>query len=187
MKRIFIVHGFQASPQSHWFPWLKQQLESIQVDCHVLNLTDSMQPDYAQWKYDLTSQLQKLDQESIVIAHSLGCISTLDYLSTVLDQQKIKAFIGISGFQQKLQSLPELNQFIDQTQLNDSVIRLNIQQRYVIFSNNDSYVPAPLTICLGQRINAQMMEIKDAGHFLEKDNYREFPQLWELVQSILSA
>lgn len=187
MKKIFIIHGFQASPQSHWFAWLRQQLESIQVDCHVLKLTDSMQPDYAQWKRDLTSQLQNLDHESIVIAHSLGCISVLDYLSSVLEHQKIKAFIGVSGFQQKLQSLPELNQFIDQTQLNDSIIRLNIQQRYVIFSNNDTYVPAPLTISLGQRINAQMREIKDAGHFLEQDHYREFHQLWELIQSILTT
>ena len=111
----------------------------------------------------------------------------LDYLSSVLEHQKIKAFIGVSGFKEKLKSLPELNQFIEQTHLSDDILRLNIQQRYVIFSNNDLYVPAPLTICLGRRINAQMMEIKDAGHFLEEDRYREFQQLWELLQSILSA
>lgn len=187
MKKVFIIHGFQASPQSHWFPWLKQQLETIRVDCHVLNLTDSTHPDYTKWKQDLSHQLQALDHDTIVIAHSLACITALDYLSSALQQQKIKAFIGVSGFQEKLKSLPELNQFIDQIHLNDSIIRLNIQQRYVIFSNNDVYVPAPLTICLGQRINAQMMEIKGAGHFLEADHYREFPQLWDLIQSILTA
>ena len=29
MKKVFIIHGFQASAQSHWFPWLKQQLEAM--------------------------------------------------------------------------------------------------------------------------------------------------------------
>ena len=175
MKKVFIIHGFQASAQSHWFPWLKRKLEAIRVDCHVFNMTDSMHPDYLIWKQDLTQQLQYLDSDTIVIAHSL------------LEHQKIKAFIGVSGFKEKLKSLPELNHFIEQAHLSDGILRLNIQQRYVIFSNNDLYVPAPLTICLGQRINAQMLEIKGAGHFLEEDRYQEFPQLWELVQSILSA
>ena len=187
MKKVFIIHGFQASAQSHWFPWLKRKLEAIRVDCHVFNMTDSMHPDYLIWKQDLTQQLQYLDLDTIVIAHSLGCISVLDYLSSVLEHQKIKAFIGVSGFKEKLKSLPELNHFIEQTHLSDGILRLNIQQRYVIFSNNDQYVPAPLTICLGQRIKAQMVESKGAGHLLEEDRYREFPQLWELVQSILSA
>ncbi len=72
MKKVFIIHGFQASGKSHWFPWLKQQLEDIRVECHVLNMTDSMHPDYLIWKQNLTQQLQYLDSDTIVIAHSLG-------------------------------------------------------------------------------------------------------------------
>lgn len=187
MTTIYIIHGFQASPQSHWFPWLHQQLESLGISSNIVHLQDSSHPDYSIWKQDLSLQLKDLQSDSVVIAHSLGCVTALDYLSSVLVDRKIKAFIGVSGFQEKLKSLPELNQFVEQTHVNESVLRLQIQQRYVIFSNNDLYVPAPLTICLGQRINAQMIEIKGAGHFLTEDGYSEFPRLLELLKNIVAV
>jgi predicted alpha/beta hydrolase family esterase len=27
MKRVIIIHGWEASPESNWFPWLKNELE----------------------------------------------------------------------------------------------------------------------------------------------------------------
>lgn len=187
MKKVFIVHGFQASPNGHWFPWLKQQVESLGLSCDVLNLTDSLYPQYAVWKANLADQLQMLDEQSIIIAHSLGCLSVLDYLSNILKDKKINAFIGVSGFSEKLHAVPELDVFIQGTVLKDHLLRMNIQQRHVIFSNNDAYVPAPMTIHLGQLLNAQMLEIKGAGHFLGSDGYFEFPQLWERLKFLLAS
>ena len=28
-KRVFIIHGWDGSPQNCWFPWLKKELEKI--------------------------------------------------------------------------------------------------------------------------------------------------------------
>lgn len=187
MKNVFIIHGFQASPKSHWFPWLKQEVERLGFYCQILALSDSLNPQYTVWKADLANQLQMLDEESIIIAHSLGCISVLDYLSEALSSKKIKAFIGVSGFSERLQTLPELNEFIQCADLKDGLLRMQIQQRHVIFSSDDAYVSAPMTIHLGQLLNAQMLEIKSAGHFLASDGYVEFPQLWERLQRILET
>lgn len=186
MKKIFIIHGFNASPESHWFQWLKSNIEQKDYVCDIVQLTDSAEPKHSQWYQDLSETLKDLDQQSIVVAHSLGCISVLDYLSNVLVHQRIKAFIGVSGFVEKLQSLPELNTFIQNCQLNNSRLRLNIEQRYMIFSNNDNYVPAPLTIKLGKLLNAQMIEIENAGHFLDSDGFTDFPQLWERLRMIMA-
>lgn len=185
MKKVMIVHGFQASPNSHWFPWLESKVTVLGFECSRLELTDSQHPQYLQWKSDLSQQLKDLDENSIIVSHSLGCIAVLDYLSEVLLQKPIKAFIGVAGFQDKLQSLPELNEFIQNTHIDAGVLRKQIQQRHMIFSCNDSYVPAPQTIQLGQLINAQMLEIKAAGHFLEEDGYLEFPELWDRLERIL--
>ena len=186
MKKILIIHGFQATSQSHWFQWLKNNIQQLNYVCDIVELTDSAQPIQSKWHHDLSEAMSELDQETIVIAHSLGCISVLDYLSNFLDDKnKIKAFIGVSGFVEKLKALPELNEFIQNCHLNDAKLRLNIKQRYVMFSNNDHYVPAPHTIKLGQILNAQMFEIKNAGHFLESDGFSEFPQLWDRLKVIM--
>ncbi|MCR3908893.1 alpha/beta hydrolase [Aeromonas hydrophila] len=34
--RVFIVHGYTASPHSHWFPWLKARLEARDIRVEVL-------------------------------------------------------------------------------------------------------------------------------------------------------
>ena len=31
--KVYIIHGYGAGPQSHWFQWLKQQLEAQGIIC----------------------------------------------------------------------------------------------------------------------------------------------------------
>jgi len=31
MKRAFIIHGYGATPEDHWFSWLAQQLQAAGV------------------------------------------------------------------------------------------------------------------------------------------------------------
>ncbi len=49
MRKVFIVHGYNASPTDHWFPWLKRQVESIGHQCDILYLEDSEHPKYDAW------------------------------------------------------------------------------------------------------------------------------------------
>ena len=78
-----------------------------------------------------------------------------------------------------------MNQFVQQAKLNDALLRFRIQQRYSLFSCNDPFVPAPLSIRFGQLLNAQMIEVKKAGHFIQSDGLSEFPQLWEKLEKLL--
>ena len=81
MKKVFIVHGYNASPNDHWFPWLKKQIESAGHQCDILYLEESHHPLYEVWKQNLVQQIQVLDEDVIIIAHSLGCLTSLGFLS----------------------------------------------------------------------------------------------------------
>lgn len=185
MKKVFIVPGYQASPTDHWFPWLSNQITQYGAQCTVINFTNSAQPDLATWRSDLSAQMQVIDEDTIIIAHSLGCITSLDYLSHQRHAIQLTALITIAGFYQNLPSLPELNDFIQQAEIADGMLRSHIRQRYAYFSINDTLVPAPFCIRFGQLLNAQMIEVKQAGHFMAEDGYLQFPALWERVKALI--
>ena len=185
LMKVFIIHGYQSSPEQHWFPWLATKIEQMGSQCEIVHLQGSDQPDFATWRQNLEAQVHPLNEQTIIVAHSLGCISVLDYLSEALNGRLIKAIFMIGGFNEKLTALPELNQFVQQAKLNDALLRFSIQQRYSLFSCNDPFVPAPLSIRFGQLLNAQMIEVKKAGHFIQSDGLSEFPQLWEKLEKLL--
>lgn len=185
LMKVFIIHGYQSSPEQHWFPWLATKIEQMGSQCEIVHLKGSDQPNFATWRQNLEAQVHPLNEQTIIVAHSLGCISVLDYLSEALNGRLIKAIFMIAGFNEKLTALPELNQFVQQAKLNDALLRFRIQQRYSLFSCNDPFVPAPLSIRFGQLLNAQMIEVKKAGHFMQSDGLSEFPQLWEKLEKLL--
>lgn len=186
-KQVYILPGYLATPKDHWFPWLAEKIQSTGAAVKIIEFTHPEQPVLEQWQVDLKQQIQHLDAHSIVIAHSLGCVSSLVYLSKALKDQKLHGLICVAGFYEKLSALPQLNEYIQQTHFDDGLLRTHIQQRYVFFSNNDGLVPAPLSIRFGQMLNAQMAEVKQAGHFMGQDGYTQFPQLWERVESLLKS
>ena len=185
LMKVFIIHGYQSSPEQHWFPWLATKIEQKGSQCEIVHLKGSDQPNFATWRQNLEAQVHPLNEQTIIVAHSLGCISVLDYLSEALNGRLIKAIFMVAGFNEKLTALPELNQFVQQAKLNDALLRFRIQQRYSLFSCNDPFVPAPLSIRFGQLLNAQMIEVKKAGHFIQSDGLSEFPQLWEKLEKLL--
>lgn len=58
------------------------------------------------------------------------------------------------------------------------------QHAFMLMSSNDPNVPAPLSIQLAHRINAQIFEVKQAGHFEKIDGYADFPQVLEIIQQL---
>ena len=184
-KKVYIVHGYKAAVQDHWFPWLAEQVQAAGHEVKIVALTDATQPEFSVWQQDLQRDLQQLDENTIVVAHSLGCLTSLNFLSSHLMQTKIQAGIFVAGFIDTLPALPELNQFIQQAQLNEYVLQTKIQTRLVFVSNNDPLVPPPLVIRLGHVLKAQIEEVVQAGHFMQDDGFREFPQLWAKLQLLL--
>ncbi|MBJ9986615.1 serine hydrolase family protein [Acinetobacter sp. S40] len=186
MKHVYIIHGYQAVPEDHWFPWLEQHILQTGAIAERVFLADSAHPDADVWQECLSAQCTVLNENTIIVAHSLGCVSSLNFLSKVLQKSSIGAGIFVSGFTEKLNAIPELDQFMESQTLDDKLLRQHILRRYVLLSSNDPFVSPPLTIRLGQRLNAQILEIKQAGHFMQEDGYTAFPQLWDVLRPLLT-
>ncbi|CAB1216811.1 RBBP9/YdeN family alpha/beta hydrolase [Acinetobacter bouvetii] len=184
-KKVYIVHGDQASPNDHWFPWLGQQIQHSGHVARRLILPDANTPNFQNWQHALGLQMPQLDQDSIVVAHSLGCLASLHFLTKALSEKQIKGLILVAGFKDKLTALPELDGFIRQAKLDMAILQKQIATRVLFFSCDDPYVSPPKAVLLGHYINAQMQEVNHAGHFMRSDGFEECKEVWDVLHPLL--
>ncbi|WP_374667216.1 RBBP9/YdeN family alpha/beta hydrolase [Acinetobacter sp.] len=187
-KKVYIVHGCQASPNDHWFPWLSRKVQAAGHSSRRVMLPESHQPDFEVWQRSLALQIPHLDENTIIVAHSLGCVAALHYLNQQFQTaaQTIQAGIFISGFAAPLAAIPELKDFIVQAKLDSARLQTSMPLAFCVLSSNDPIVPPPFTLQLSNLLNAQCFEVKNAGHFMRTDGYAEFHEMWELIKPLLA-
>ena len=84
MTQVIVVHGYTASPEENWFPWIQEKAQQEHVSLKVLRLDPSTTPKLEVWEQQMREQIDGIDENSIFIAHSLGCLAALHYLSREL-------------------------------------------------------------------------------------------------------
>ena len=47
-KQIYIIHGYDASPQSHWFCWFKEKMRSL-TEVEILKMPNPQTPKLNEW------------------------------------------------------------------------------------------------------------------------------------------
>lgn len=184
MTNVIVIHGYGATSESNWFQSLKMDLERDGIRTTVLDLPDSDDPVYSEWSSLLAKALDSATNETIVVAHSLGCISLLSVLSQeVLLNAKLKGIILVAGFLEPLPLLPELDPFIQQAK---SAVDFESIQKYFermkfIASYDDPIVPYALSKELSEQLEVSLISMDKGGHFLADDGYTSFPLLHDLI------
>lgn len=179
-QNYYLVHGYGANLNSHWFPWLNIELEKLSKHLYSKQLTAPEQPEYQVWKKDISELLSELVSGDVVIAHSLGCIATLDYL-TKTQGIKLDKLVLVSGFLKTLPILPSLDPFIQAIQIDIKKVKVIANKIIVFVSSNDVLVAPSLTQDLAEKLDAELITIKNGGHFLDVDGYTEFKELLNVI------
>ena len=101
MKKVFIVHGFQGSPNGGWRPWLMAELAKQNVYSCALSMPAPDEPVCEEWIKEISRHVDfNKNDEVYLVGHSLGVPAILRYLET----SKIRNICGavlISGPSQK--------------------------------------------------------------------------------------
>ena len=180
-KTVYIVHGYLAGPDDHWFPWLKGKIETAGGNATVIAMPRSDDPDAAEWAGALAETITTLDPNTLIVAHSLGGIATLRFLNGNA-QRKIGGLILVSGFADKLPVIPALDGFIVPKGFDPSAIKAMTGNRAIFVSDDDPYVAPELTKSLAHALDADLHEVRRAKHFLAEDGYTRFDALWAVLQ-----
>lgn len=182
MESYFLIHGSYGNPYKNWLPWLKSQLSKRKLNCIVPNFPSPYKQDYESWGEVLKAywKVGYITENTTFITHSLGGIFIVKFL--IENHIKIKKMITVAGFNNI--------QFEEDNSLYDSFYMDNNQLQKLkdicgkiicIFSDNDPYVPIKEAEKFAENLNAEKVEIKNAGHFNEKSGYKEFKEILEYI------
>lgn len=181
LRRVLIVHGYAAAPDSHWFPWLRDSLQTTGIGAAVVTLPTPDAPKAAAWTDAVAEAIGVPDAGTWIVAHSLGGITVLRALATLTEPWQLGGLILVSGFTGALKSLPVLDEYLS-TDIDAERIAKNIGIRAMVRSDADAFVPAAASDKLAQRLNAELHIQPGAGHFLTEDGVSDLPLVLELMQ-----
>jgi hypothetical protein len=182
---VFIIHGAYGHPGENWFPWLKSELEKIGCKVFVPKFPTPDNQTLENW-LDVFKKYEKhLDENSIVVGHSLGPSFLLDILEK--RGKPINASFFVSGFTGLLgnSSLDKINKTFVDKKFDWKKIRQNCGKFYVFHSDNDPYVPLEKAEELAKNLGVEVILVKNAGHFNEKAGYKKFDLLFKKIKEEL--
>lgn len=179
-QRASIFHGYGATPADHWFESLAEQLETDGIPTVIPALPNPLDPISEQWVHAVRTALGAVDEHSIIVAHSLGCLTVLRYLRSLSGAWRLDTLVLVSGFVDRLPALPDLDDFIaegcDVTGLSDRIDRIAILR-----SDDDPFVPTEHTDRLANLLGVAVQVIPGAGHFLAADGVYSLREAHEAI------
>lgn len=185
-KRVFIVHGWGGYPKEGWFPWLKKELIKQKYEVNVLEMPNTVKPKIKEWVNYLSKQVDKLDNNTLFVGHSIGCQTILRYLEK--ENKKCAGVIFVAPWLtlSNLETKVEINiakPWVE-TEIDFNKIK-KLKIKFVsIFSDNDPYVPLENIKFFEKKINSDIIVLKNKGHFSGDDKVKKIPEIMDEIKII---
>ncbi len=80
-KTVLVLHGWDGSSTKGWIPWLRETLEKLGYTVIVPDLPHSGTPDLAEQLAFLGQYDNQIDENTIIIGHSLGAHLAAHYIT----------------------------------------------------------------------------------------------------------
>jgi len=186
MVNIIIIHGAFGNPEENWFPWIKNELENLGHNVYIPKFPTPENQNLESWRKIFKDYEQYLNEDCIVIGHSLGPAFLLNILENI--NFKIKGAFFVAGFLNLLgnNTFDSINKTFIDNKFNFEKIRNNCEKFFVYHSDNDPYIPIKFGEELAEKVNGNFVLVENAGHFNEISNYIKFNLLLEDIKKLLN-
>jgi hypothetical protein len=175
---ILILHGIQGYAGIHWQQWLCDNLVKDGHEVIMPTLPEADKPDRKSWLKKIRETIKDADSNDLVIvAHSLGVTAALDFI----EQEPVKAIISVSGFARDY-GLKLNSYYLKEREIDFNTVKENLRQAFVIYGDNDPYVPQEELEFLADKLGVEPEIIPAGGHLNASVGYREFPRLLEIIE-----
>lgn len=188
-QKVLLIHGFEASPETNWFKWMKRQLDPHGFEVLIPKLPDSKNPEMDEWLEALQPYVDQMGEDDIVVAHSLGTKAVLH----AIEKTKVKKIghlfliasaigeIELRDWGKLFAQMPEKDitalKFFWTAPLNWKKISEKVGSGQVVVSDNDKFIQFGTR---GQIPSGWgFHKWHGFGHF----NEAEQPKLFELIMT----
>ncbi len=79
-QKALLIHGFESSGDGVWLPWMKKELEKQGFEVFNPSMTNNFHATVDSWLAELKPYFEKLGEDDVIIAHSLGSKAALHLL-----------------------------------------------------------------------------------------------------------
>ena len=181
MKNYFIIHGSFGSSQENWFPWLENELNGREKQVFNLDFPIGIdKQNYNNWEMVLNSVKRFINEESVFICHSIGCVFLVKYC--IKNNIKIGKALFVAGVNNQLGLHKDFDS-VNKTMFTNNVIEFKnlCSKRICFYSNNDPYIKLEKLIEFAKEVGGKEILIENAGHFNEKAGYTKFENILNYI------
>ena len=180
MKNYIVLHGSFGSKDGNWFPWIKEQLENRNKEVVVPQMPVGVgNQNFDNWSKEFKNL--KIDENTIIIAHSIEPVFVCKYLIT--NKIKVKKLIFVCGFNNYLgidKDFDAVNEpmFID----NLEDVKKYCEDIVCYYSDNDPYVKFEVEKEFADKITNKQYIIKNGGHINSEIGYTKFEEILKEIK-----
>jgi predicted alpha/beta hydrolase family esterase len=180
MKKVFLIHGFGASPNSGWLPWLMGALEQADVYACALPMPFPSRPLCPQWVEEIARVAERSAADDIyLVGHSLGVPAILRYLQQAPWSVRVKGAVLVSGPAEDVGE-ERIRNFLDRP-FDFATIQTRASRFTVIHGDDDPVVPFDHARFLSERLGAELVPVPGGSHLRGGDGYYQLPEALEAL------
>ena len=189
-KRIIVIHGWDGSSNREWFPWIKKELESKNIEVIIPDMPNTEEPKIEEWVNYISKLVKEPDENTFLVGYSIGCQAVLRYLETV-DNKKIGGVVLVAPFFKTLTNLEsEEEEKIAkpwlETPIDFEKIKKTTNKFTGIFSDNDQFVILEENKKIfEEKLGGKTVIEHNKGHFNEDSGIFEIPVLLDILLDYL--
>jgi uncharacterized protein len=178
INRIVVSHALEQSPEGLWYPWIKEIAIAKGLYPEIPQLPNPQRPNMKSWQEAIALVANQAPGNSILLGHSLGCVSLLHFLNSYNGKEKFPLLILVAPtiFDVGYDALKEF--FGIPFQL--GLLKGKVKNIVVIISPADPVLkPDPLQhgLILVNEADAKLVVIKKGNHFWKEDDYSELKEV----------
>ncbi len=184
-KTAFIFHGTEGYPEENWFPWLREKLENegYKVFVPQFPTPPKVPAKIAEWLEVFKKYEKNIDENTVLIGHSLGGVFALRVLEKLEHPVKAGFFVGTPTGIQPIAEYERAKSFSG-FEFNWDKIRENAKHFVVFQSDDDPYVGIENGKDLAKNLGVDMYFTPYAGHFNKDSGYTKFEELLNEIKNI---
>ena len=192
MRRVFIVHGWNMSPEEPMLKWLREELQKKGIEVIAPSMPNPEVPKIETWVPLLAGLVGTLDQDTYFVGHSVGVQTILRVLAEAHDGTKIGGIISIAGWFSDLILDDEEDREIAepwlQTPIDFEKVQAMTHNIVAIFSDNDEFVPLQETReQFEKNLGAQIIEEHAQGHFTAGSGVTKLPSALAALEEMMGV
>ncbi len=187
MKRVFIIHGWDGSPEEGIFPWLKKELQNRGFAVFNPSMPDPLKPKIKIWVEFLKKQVGTPDENTILFGHSIGVQTILRYLESLPENTKIGGAVFMAGWVHLTDEAYEVEEDVEiakpwlKTPLDWNKIKSHSNKFICIFSDNDPLVPISDAEIFKSELGAKIIIEHGKEHFSGDSGIKELPSALDSI------